>query len=932
MPLPQTLAFLRKLFMGLALTSLSLCMAAQAQTDRIAQATVSDLSRVALSHTVLPRALAGQDLGAAPADRTLSSVSLRFNMTEAQSSQLDALVAAQQNPGSPLYHQWLTPEQYGARFGLSLSDISKVTAWLQGQGLTVTGVARGRSFVTVSGTVAQLQTALGTSIHTVQLGGAQHIANLTEPSLPKSIAAVVSTVTGLTDIRLKPHAHPRFTSSITGNHFIAPGDFYTIYDMNPLLTASINGSGETIAVAGQTDIQQSDIAAFRSASGLAANAPTVKVIGTDPGVPTTDDQVEASIDVEWSGAVAPAATILYVNSTDVIAGSLTAIIDQDLAPIATVSYGDCESGFGTSNVVTYNELFRQAAVQGQTVVGPAGDSGATDCDYQANTASSGLAVDFPASSPYVTGVGGTMFNEGSGTYWSASNGSFSGSALSYIPEQVWDESDPTEGLSAGGGGASIFFTKPSWQVGNGVPADSSRDVPDLAFNAAAGHDPYLVCQGGFCTNGFRDSANNLDAYGGTSISTPAFAGILALLEQKIQTKVGFANPTIYALANSTYYTNVFHDVTSGTNDTPCTLGTPNCTTAITPCAGVTNTVNGTSYGCIGYPSTAGYDLATGWGSLDVFNFVNDWSQVTPIGVATVSMATSATHVTAAPSSVTAGATITVNATVASATNGVTTSPTGSAQLTVDGSAFGSAVGVSSAGASFTYNTTGLSSGAHLFGVIYSGDSTYVGSKGTATVDVTTTASDFALSPSSATATTTSGGTASGITFTVTPTSGFTGSVAFTASTQSSTLDATYSFSVNPVTISGTTPGTTVFTLVASQSNATSGLSGQHRLGRNAGISKLRPAFPWMLPVTGVTLAGLLMLFVPRRRSRWTALVLALASIGVLGAAGCGGGSSNNVSSTTTTASGTYTITITASGTNAAGTALSHSSTVTFVVQ
>ena len=931
MPFPQTFVLLRKLFTGLAIGSLGLSTAAHAQANRIVQASISDSGRVELSNTVLPRAAKGQDLGAAPADRTLSSVTLRFNMTAAQSTQLDVLLAAQQNPASPLYHQWLTPEQYGARFGLSLTDISKVTTWLQGQGLTVTGVARGRSFVTVAGTVAKLQTAFGTTIHMIQVDGEQHIANLTEPSLPKSLAGVVSTITGLTDIRLKPHAHPHFTSSISGSHFIAPGDFYTIYDINPLLTASIDGSGETIAVAGQTDILQSDIAAFRSASGLAANPPTVKVIGTDPGVPTTDDQVEASIDVEWSGAVAPAATILYVNSTDVIAGSLTAIIDQNLAPIATVSYGNCESGFGNSNVVMYNELFRQAAVQGQTVVGPAGDSGATDCDYQAKTASGGLAVDFPASSPYVTGVGGTMFNEGSGTYWSTTNGTYSGSALSYIPELAWDESDPTVGLSAGGGGASIFFTKPSWQVGSGVPADNSRDVPDLAFNAAAGHDPYLICQGGFCTNGFRNAANNLDAYGGTSISTPAFAAIVALLEQKLQTKVGLANPTIYALANSTYATNVFHDVTSGSNDSPCTLGTSNCTTASSPCAGVTNTVNGTTYGCIGYSATAGYDLATGWGSLDVFNFVNDWSQVTPIGVATVSMATSATHVTAAPSSVTAGTSITINATVTSATAGATASPTGTAQLTVDSASVGSAVALSSGAASFIYDTTGLSSGAHIIGVTYSGDSTYAGSKGTATVDVTTTASDFALSPSSATATTTPGGTAAGITFTVTPTSGFTGSVTFTASTQSSTLDATYGFSINPVTISGTTPGTTVFTLVASESNAKGGLTGQHRLGRSSGVSKLKPVSPWMIPATGVTLAGLLLLVVPRRRSQWTALVLALTCIGVLSVAGCGSGS-KNVSSTTTTASGTYTIAITASGTNSAGIPLSHTSTVTLVVQ
>ena len=408
----------------------------------------------------------------------------------------------------------------------------------------------------------------------------------------------------------------------------------------------------TIAVAGQTDINLSDIAAFRSASGLSANPPTVKVIGTDPGVPSTDDQVEASIDVEWSGAVAPSATILYVNTMDVI-NSLSQIIDQNLAPIATVSYGNCESGFGTpADLASYNQLFRQGTVQGQTIAGPAGDSGATDCDYQTSVATQGLAVDFPASSPYVTGVGGTMFDDTTGTYWSATNGTNSGSALSYIPEEVWNEVADGGGLSAGGGGVSAIFTKPAWQVGTGVPADSSRDVPDLAFNAAADHDGYLICQGGSCVNGFRDADSNLDVYGGTSISTPAFAGIVALLEQKMQatTGLGLVNPNIYALANSTYASTVFHDVTAGSNDSPCTLGTLNCTTVVDPCAGASNA----GQGCIGYNAGTGYDLASGWGSLDVFNFITDFPLVAPLASSTNGTNTSSTTVTTSSASVTSG--------------------------------------------------------------------------------------------------------------------------------------------------------------------------------------------------------------------------------------------------------------------------------------
>ncbi len=815
------------------------------QTSRIAaQAVSSSAPRAALTNTVSPRARAAADLGAAPADRILSSVTLRFNMSAAQSSALDALIAAQQNPQSAQYRQWLTPEQYAAQFGLSSSDIAKVTSWLESQGLTVTGVARGHSFVTVSGTVAKLNAAFATSIHSVSLNGEQHIANLSEPALPAAIAAVTSTITGLSDIRIRPHAHPHFTSSISGSHFVAPGDFYTIYDINPLLTSNVNGAGITIAVAGQTDILLTDVAAFRAASGLPANAPTIKLIGTDPGTPLTsgvaEDQVEASLDVEWSGAVAPSATILYVNSTDVLGGSLTQIIDQNLAPIATVSYGDCETNFGSSNIAVFNQLFRQAAAQGQTIAGPGGDSGATDCDYQTNVATQGLAVDFPASSPYVTGVGGTMFNEGAGSYWAAANGTAyngSASALSYIPEAVWNESSSTNGLSGGGGGASAYFTKPTWQTGTGVPSDSARDVPDIAFNAAAGHDGYLYCQGGFCTNGYRNASSNLDVVGGTSVSTPAFAGMLALLEQKLNTKVGLVNPTLYALANSTYYTNVFHDVTVGSNVSPCTIGSPNCTTVITPCNGSANA----GQGCIGYTAGTGYDLASGWGSLDVFNFVNDFPLVSP---ANFGLSTSA------------GAT-----------------------------------------------------------------------------------ADVSLSPGTSTVTVKSGSVASGLTFTVSPVNSFVGIVNFALSTTSTTLNATYTLSADPVTITGSGSASTILTLSATQSTAktgtglfktSTGVAANHPLptpGRNL----------WTLSGSGVALAGLLFLAFPRSRSRWAALVLVLASIGILGTSGCSSGTAATpVTPPTTTTGGTtpgtYTILVTASGTNAAGIPISHTSTVTFIVQ
>ena len=205
-------------------------------------------------------------------------------------------------------------------------------------------------------------------------------------------------------------------------------------------------------------------------------------------------------------------------------------IQQNLAPIVTSSYGLCEAGWGTSEMLALNgsTTFKQANAQGQTIVAVTADQGATDCDTSA-PAKLGLQIDFPGSSPYVTAMGGTMFNEGNATggttYWLASDTTFAAgtavpganySATGYIPEAAWDDT----GLGAvggTGGGSSAFFTKPTWQVG--TPADAARDVPDLSLNGSDGHDSLLLCvnvaTGVSCGNGFRVSAtnNNLDAEG-----------------------------------------------------------------------------------------------------------------------------------------------------------------------------------------------------------------------------------------------------------------------------------------------------------------------------------------------------------------------------------------------------------------------------------
>jgi Pro-kumamolisin, activation domain/Bacterial Ig-like domain (group 3) len=930
---------------------------------------IDETSRVPLQHAVSPRALAARDMGSAPGGRALSTLTMHFGMTSAQQAALTQLLVDLQNPSSPRYHQWLTPELFKAQFGLSASDLAKVTSWLTKQGFTITGTARSATFVTFSGTVAQVQQAFGTSIHSVSVDGEQHISNLTDPVLPAAIAGVVSNISGLNDFKLRSRARvrtvaapdavqPRYTSSSTGTHYLAPGDFNTIYDVNPLLQSSVNGSGIKIAVMGQTDISLTDVAAFRSASGLPANNPTVVTVPNDePGTSSTD-LPEAQLDVEWSGAVAPSASIIYVNSMNVLNDSLPYAVDNNLAPIISISYGLCESAASLAALNSFNQLFQQANVQGITIVGPSGDSGATDCDFQFTTASQGFAVDFPASSPFVTGAGGTMFTEGSATgattYWNASNGTDSGSAISYIPEAVWNEtSSSSTVLSAGGGGASAFFSKPSWQVGTGVPADFSRDVPDISLNAASGHDGYLFCTSGSCTNGYRNAAGNLNFVGGTSVAAPTLAGILALVEQKIGSRIGNANPTIYGLANSTYYNTVFHDITTGNNNSPCDVGTPSCP-------------NG---GSIGYSAAQGYDLATGWGSIDAFNFANTWTLVTPAGNSSDNNCTPVTTANPSPVNpcsllsvttvalsssspqcgVSAGTSATLNVSVANGSIGSGTPPTatGTVQLLVDGVVVGSPVPLSSGGATLTLDTTSLASGGHNVSVAYSGDAAYKGSKGTlltangdvAQFDVVSaTQADFKLTPCTSNVTVVRGGTAPGVTFTFAPLNGFQGSIALT-SVVDTAVSAGYTFSVNPVIINSTTAGTTSFVLTASQSNA------KTATGMLKVASTTPPAgkSPWYIAGSGASLACLILVALPRRR-RWGALLVVLLSVAAFSASGCGGSSSSSSSGSsgsggsggttpvvTNAAPGTYTITVTGVATTATGNIV-HSATVTFVVQ
>ncbi|HVV46613.1 MAG TPA: S53 family peptidase, partial [Bryobacteraceae bacterium] len=511
------------------------------------------------------------DRGLVAPGTPMKHVMLLFKPSAAQQSDLDQLLADQQNPASPRFHQWLTPEQFGDRFGLSASDNSRIVAWLQSEGLTVNQTARGRNWLAFSGSAAQVSRALRTSIHRYEVNGETHIANATDPSLPEALADVVAGFAGLNDFHLKPAttkftpipAAPDYTRGTS--HYLVPEDFATIYDLAPLYQTGFDGSGQSIAVVGASDILLSDIRSFRARYHFPANDPQLIPYGDDPGF--NDAQVEGNLDLEWAGAIAPNATIYYVYGPDPIEAFIAAV-DLDAAPVISISYGNCEIEFPA---LFFRTVAQQGNAEGITTIAASGDSGAAGCDTQGFDpfASKGRAATFPANLPEVTGVGGTQFNDATGNYWAPTNTVNFGSALSYIPESAWNETAPGFGLGASGGGASVLLNKPEWQAGPGVPDDNARDIPDVAM-AAAVHDAYFIT--------YRGAQG---AVGGTSAGAPSLAGIVALLNQYevqkgFQSKPGLGNinPQLYRLARSA--PSAFHDVISGNNIVPCAQGTPDC--------------------------------------------------------------------------------------------------------------------------------------------------------------------------------------------------------------------------------------------------------------------------------------------------------------------------------------------------------------------
>jgi len=786
--------------------------------------TVNNSVRTVLPNNVHPLARPEFDQGEAPADLVLHRLMLVLKRSDQQETTLRRLIENQQYKKSPSYHQWLTPVEFGAQFGPADSDIAAVTNWLQASGFQVSQVSNGRTVIEFSGTAGQVKQAFGTAIHRYLVNGEQHLANVSNPSIPTALAPVVAGVNSLHSFLKKPanirvgtysektkqltSAQPSFNvgcgSGLTC-YAVSPFDFANIYDVLPLWNAAITGTGQTIAIVARTDINPDDATTFWSLFGLGANGvpmPTLKRIynGPNPFIIDADDEAEADIDTQWSGAVAPGATIDLVvsESTETDDGvdlSALYIVDNNLAPIMSESFSECEANLGASLNNFYAVLWEQASAQGISAMVSSGDSGSAGCDPQSldYAAQNGLGVNGLASTPFNVAVGGTDFNQYNNwtpKYWSSSNNpTTQESAVGYIPETSWNDSctytafllNLDEGFTSnpeincnnssitglgglvdtlgGGGGPSNCATqsgkvctggyaKPEWQTGTGVPNDNVRDTPDVSLFASDGyleHSFYVICQSDQ-TGGAGCNLENLEAFGGTSIASPAFAGIMALVNQEMGLTVpnyaaGNPNFVLYDLVSTV--PSAFHDIggptlpPQTTNSMPCVAGSnPNCVSISGDNYGVLMTTP--TSGILAWNTGTGYDLATGLGSVDAKILVDNWGSVnfapTKTTLALTIPGNTTTHGTGIPVKVTAAP-----------ISGVGT-PTGDVALLVSPGTSGAtppnpgidwnSLGAPSPSGTASWKTYMLPGGTYQVVAHYEGDTTYGGSYSGASTKIT----------------------------------------------------------------------------------------------------------------------------------------------------------------------------------------------------
>ena len=673
-------------------------------TAPVAQA-IEETQRAKLHGNVHPLAQARYDRGGAPDAFPAERMLLLLKRPAEKESALEEFLRQVHQRGTANYHQWLTPQEFGERFGPGDSDIQTAAGWLSAQGFRVSKVSKGKQFIEFSGTAGQLRNAFHTEIHQYDIEGETHYANATELSIPSALAPIVRGVSPLHDFRAKPYLHvtgqalysratnkaiPLWTFPTPGAtnpdfFLVAPEDFAMQYDLGPLYQAGVDGTGQTIGIINESNIDISLVSAYQQLFGLPNNPTQVVIDGQDPGTLRGPD-TEAYLDVEVSNSVAPKATVnLYIaeggNLQDPIALAAIRAVEDNQASVLSMSFGTCEPFLGNAGNQFWAALWEQAAAQGQTVLVATGDTGPLCFSLGPGPNVSGFA-----STPWNVAVGGTDFyysdyatgGASATTLWNQTNDSSLGSLKAPLPEQVWNDAYGLDVIPhaepfAGGGGVSNCATittssvcvsgyaKPNWQSGPGVPADGVRDLPDVSLFASNGANlsAYPICAfAEECAAGAGSQAL-IAVVGGTSASTPAMAGIMALVNQKYG-RQGQANFTLYPLAQQ--MAAAFHDITLGSNSVPCFNGQTDCTQ------------NANShYQTTVYSAGPGYDLASGLGSVDAKLLVNNWNSIT-FKPTTTSLQLSST-------SITHGTPITVTTSVAAGSG--TGTPTGGVAILTD---------------------------------------------------------------------------------------------------------------------------------------------------------------------------------------------------------------------------------------------------------
>ncbi len=507
----------------------------------------------------VPRVLATEaPVGRAAADLRLEHVTVFLGLRHPRA--LDALIAAQQDRRSPLFHRWLDATEIADRFGPRRDEYERVRRWFVGHGFTVVRDSPFRAAVVVAGTAAQVEAALATPIGRFVRNGRTYHAPLADPALPESIAGSVRGILGLDDL---PKFRP-LAAFPGGQTALVPSDFAAAYGVAPLQAAGLTGAGHAIAVIARSNFADSDVSLF-STNFLGFQLAPVRVFaGADPGIlPDQGERIEVLLDTQWGGSLAPGAglSIVIGSQQGNIPEALVKAIDDHVGDLISLSFGLCEQAAPVVTTELFDAFYAVANSQGQTVLVASGDDGGRDCAPQ----SQALAVSGLASSPHVIAVGGTAFTLAA-----------DGSVPPGFVESVWADSG-----GAGGGGRSIIFAMPRYQIAAGLSGLSvGRVLPDLGVAASPIDPGYVIVEGG---------AGRI--VGGTSAGTPALASALVLVNQRLAETRGLTGglgqllPELYRVGNAQANGTgpaVFRDVVTGNNNA--------------------------------FPAGPGFDLASGWGA------------------------------------------------------------------------------------------------------------------------------------------------------------------------------------------------------------------------------------------------------------------------------------------------------------------------------